>query len=289
MKKLNFLIIIILILISTKIRAQNIAQVNIIYEFRYVRDLSNKDNIYKSNMVLSVAKNKSRYCTEKIFNDNDEKILESRKKEQDQLQSTFSTTLTSVSGGPILSIGKSGVLINEEIIKNIEENKIYIETKIGLKTYKIENTLQEIKWTVFPEMKKIGNYECQKASSYFGGRNYEVWFTKELPFQDGPWKLHGLPGLILEAYDTNKEICFYFKEIVKKENVDITIRSFLNSPYSISTNIEDLNRIKKAFEIDPEGVIISQAPNARIYIKNIDNPTEKSVYKVKKYNPMELK
>jgi GLPGLI family protein len=240
-------------------------------------------------MVLSVAKNKSRYCTEKIFNDNDEKILESRKKEQDQLQSTFSTTLTSVSGGPILSIGKSGVLINEEIIKNIEENKIYIETKIGLKTYKIENTLQEIKWTVFPEMKKIGNYECQKASSYFGGRNYEVWFTKELPFQDGPWKLHGLPGLILEAYDTNKEICFYFKEIVKKENVDITIRSFLNSPYSISTNIEDLNRIKKAFEIDPEGVIISQAPNARIYIKNIDNPTEKSVYKVKKYNPMELK
>ena len=76
MKKLNFLIIIILILISTKIRAQNIAQVNIIYEFRYVRDLSNKDNIYKSNMVLSVAKNKSRYCTEKIFNDNDEKILE---------------------------------------------------------------------------------------------------------------------------------------------------------------------------------------------------------------------
>jgi len=289
MKKLNFLIIIILILISTKIRAQSISQVNIIYEFRYVRDLSNKDNIYKSNMVLSVAKNKSRYCTEKIFNDNDEKILESRKKEQDQLQSTFSTTLTSVSGGPILSIGKSGVLINEEIIKNIEENKIYIETKIGLKTYKIENTLQEIKWTVFPEMKKIGNYECQKASSYFGGRNYEVWFTKELPFQDGPWKLHGLPGLILEAYDTNKEICFYFKEIVKKENVDITIRSFLNSPYSISTNIEDLNRIKKAFEIDPEGVIISQAPNARIYIKNIDNPTEKSVYKVKKYNPMELK
>lgn len=287
MKKLNFLIII--ILISTKIKAQNIAQVNIIYEFRYVRDLSNKDNIYKSNMVLSVAKNKSRYCTEKIFNDNDEKILESRKKEQDQLQSTFSTTLTSVSGGPILSIGKSGVLINEEIIKNIVENKIYIESKIGLKTYKIENTLQEIKWTVFPEMKKIGNYECQKASSYFGGRNYEVWFTKELPFQDGPWKLHGLPGLILEAYDTNKEICFYFKEIVKKENVDITIRSFLNSPYSISTNIEDLNRIKKAFEIDPEGVIISQAPNARIYIKNIDNPTEKSVYKVKKYNPMELK
>ena len=66
-------------------------------------------------------------------------------------------------------------------------------------------------------------------------------------------------------------------------------KSFLNSQFSIATNVEDLNKARKAFEIDPEGVMSAQAPNARLYIRNIDNPSDKTVQKIKKYNPMELK
>lgn len=73
----------------------------------------------------------------------------------------------------------------------------------------------EINWKIINEVKKIGDYNCQKAIAKFRGRDYIAWFTSEIPIRSGPWKLHGLPGLILIAYDTSKEIQFVFTSISK--------------------------------------------------------------------------
>ncbi|GEM56727.1 hypothetical protein B0A58_05855 [Flavobacterium branchiophilum NBRC 15030 = ATCC 35035] len=51
------------------------------------------------------------------------------------------------------------------------------------------------------EVKKINNFICNKAILNFRGRNYVAWFTTEIPISFGPWKFHGLPGLILEISD----------------------------------------------------------------------------------------
>ncbi|MFT4031194.1 MAG: GLPGLI family protein [Siphonobacter sp.] len=61
--------------------------------------------------------------------------------------------------------------------------------------------------------KKIGSFPTQKATARFRGRNYTAWFCSEIPISDGPWKLNGLPGLILEAYDDTGEVKFIFKDI----------------------------------------------------------------------------
>ncbi len=282
-------IIICFLFIANALLAQDVIKYNVVYEFRYVRDLENKDVPYSSMMVLSLGKSSSRYCTQKMFNDNDRKILEARKKEMERLQTIPAASMPTVAGGPMLTVGKSGALIIEEIVKNISEKRISIDTKLGLKSYHAETELPEIKWTVLTETKKIGSYVCQKATGSYGGRQYNAWFTKDILFQDGPWKLHGLPGLILEANDTANEISFTFKEISENNDVENTVQSFMNSQYSVSVKTEDLNKAKKAFEIDPEGVMGAQAPNARLYVRNIDNPTEKTVLKIKAYNPMELK
>jgi len=71
----------------------------------------------------------------------------------------------------------------------------------------------EIKWTISSEKKVIQNYECQKATGTFRGRNYIVWFAGQLPYNYGPWKLFGLPGLILEAYDSENKVHFMAKQI----------------------------------------------------------------------------
>lgn len=59
--------------------------------------------------------------------------------------------------------------------------------------------LTEMNWQITDSTKTILGYECIKAETDYHGRHWSVWFTPEIPIHNGPWKLHGLPGLILEA------------------------------------------------------------------------------------------
>jgi GLPGLI family protein len=77
----------------------------------------------------------------------------------------------------------------------------------------VKEEIPKINWSITEDKKNIGNFECLKAVGTFRGREYTAWFTKSIPLAYGPWKLQGLPGLILEAYDINKEVYFYFKSI----------------------------------------------------------------------------
>lgn len=83
---------------------------------------------------------------------------------------------------------------------------------------KYEVTVKEkdivFNWVITEETKKIGKYLCYKATTKnFRGRNYEVWFTYDIPVPTGPWKFHGLPGLILEVHDDKDIINISFNSI----------------------------------------------------------------------------
>ncbi|MEI3788718.1 MULTISPECIES: GLPGLI family protein [unclassified Chryseobacterium] len=59
-------------------------------------------------------------------------------------------------------------------------------------------------WNILNDKQKIGEYNTQKATTEFGGRKWTAWFSTELPFQDGPYKFFGLPGLIVKIEDDQK-------------------------------------------------------------------------------------
>lgn len=79
--------------------------------------------------------------------------------------------------------------------------------------YVKEETAQ-IKWSIKDSTKYVGNYKVRKATAAFRGRHYTAWFTPKIPVPYGPWKLHGLPGLILQAYDQSGRIYFSATEII---------------------------------------------------------------------------
>jgi len=93
--------------------------------------------------------------------------------------------------------------VRESLLKNLTLECYIYEDKGVL----------EQKWSLQDEFKTISGYKCQKATVHFRGRSYEAWFTSEIPLSFGPWKLGGLPGLILEAYDLTKEISFVAEKI----------------------------------------------------------------------------
>lgn len=68
--------------------------------------------------------------------------------------------------------------------------------------YLREEPIPELHWTLSEERKSVAGYSCRQATTDFRGRKWIAWFTEEIPTMSGPWKLAGLPGLILEAEDS---------------------------------------------------------------------------------------
>ena len=85
------------------------------------------------------------------------------------------------------------------------------------KYYILTENIPSISWDIKQEYKTVSGLNCQKAVGSFRGRNYIVWFTEDIPINLGPWKLNGLPGLILEAED-DKGIFFYRATKVKLDS-----------------------------------------------------------------------
>ncbi len=73
---------------------------------------------------------------------------------------------------------------------------------IGTENYLMEETVPDFGWRVLDEWREVLGYRVRRAECSFRGRDYVAWFAPELPLSEGPWKFCGLPGLILEVYDT---------------------------------------------------------------------------------------
>ena len=54
----------------------------------------------------------------------------------------------------------------------------------------------------------ILEHPCQKAICHYHGRTWTAFYATDIPISDGPWKLCGLPGLILRAYDHSNSFIF---------------------------------------------------------------------------------
>lgn len=66
------------------------------------------------------------------------------------------------------------------------------------------NEEEKFNWNILGDKQKIGEYNAQKATTEFGGRKWTAWFSTDIPFQDGPYKFSGLPGLIVKIEDEGK-------------------------------------------------------------------------------------
>ena len=80
---------------------------------------------------------------------------------------------------------------------------------IGMENYQCTEDVETPDWQLIPDSTtEIIDYHCQLAKTNFKGRTWYVWYAEDIPMQEGPWKLCGLPGLILKAYDENREYVF---------------------------------------------------------------------------------
>jgi GLPGLI family protein len=102
-------------------------------------------------------------------------------------------------------------------------------------------------WKLTNESKKVKDLTLQKATTHYGGRDWTAWFTKEIPFQEGPYKFHGLPGLIVELYYDKNDYKF---DLVKSVKLDKPVNNMfikMSKEMSVPTTWEKYKSTKLAY------------------------------------------
>ena len=117
---------------------------------------------------------------------------------------SLNLTLTDSIGIRYYSDLQKNEIVAREILFQEGKNQIFI----------VKEQIEPINWEIKEEQKKIGRFNCQKAIGKFRGRTYTAWFTPEIPVHLGPWKLHGLPGLVVEVADDQKALLLQVQSIM---------------------------------------------------------------------------
>lgn len=107
------------------------------------------------------------------------------------------------------------------IYKNYPAGKLTETSYFDLTNWRYTEDWEQPEWDVCDESDEILGYQCFKATTRYRGRIWTAWFAPEIPFHDGPWKLCGLPGLILEAGDDTGEYHFIACGLMQSGRPDV--------------------------------------------------------------------
>ncbi|MFN7775716.1 GLPGLI family protein [Flavobacterium sp.] len=178
--------ILLLLLNSIILYSQN-KIVNIEYEILYNTD---KPNTQKANLYVSEINGEALYKKELVRNSS-----KTEKEENNNLILKFNSKKTNCN---YINLKKDSLLSVESIFGD---------------EYLIKEKVPIIKWELTNEEKLIDTIKVSKAICSFRGRKYIAWYAPEYPIKFGPWKLHGLPGLIFEVSDETKRYNWFLKKI----------------------------------------------------------------------------
>ena len=101
------------------------------------------------------------------------------------------------------------------VYKDLKKDKITVVDNISVYSFTYEEELKPQGWTIMEDTMTILGYSCQKAVCSFRGRDWEAWFTSEIPISEGPWKFCGLPGLITKLEDSESHCIFEMNSFQK--------------------------------------------------------------------------
>lgn len=122
--------------------------------------------------------------------------------------------------------------------------------------------LTEQQWTVVEDSTAtVIGYQCFMAESDYHGRHWKAWFTPEIPMPYGPWKLHGLPGLILKA-EADGGFSFLATGI---ENSDRLITPMYLSGDYAKVNRKDALKNAEYYVNNQEAIMNAQGQSVKIY------------------------
>ncbi len=190
------------------IRDSEPAILEVHYQRTEVHDTLYRDSLFfNDEMMLRIGKTKSMFCNVKRF------FQDSLSKANPELY--WGMMIAEMDKGNPNVFATLGGHKRSYLYKNYSSNRIIEEDYFDITPWRYKETWEKPAWETTDESKEILGYQCFKATTDYRGRRWTAWFAPEIPIQEGPWKLCGLPGLILEAYDADRYYVFEGSSIMQ--------------------------------------------------------------------------
>lgn len=158
-----------------------------------------------------------------------------------------------------------------------------------MNSYRISEKTKTPEWTIGTDTCTLLNYLCTKAETNFKGRHWTVWFADDIPLDYGPWKLIGLPGLILKAEDAQKQYIFVasgLEQVDGKEDITL-VKNYKKYEPVTQKQFDKINRTTSANDaLAASGISISM-DNVTVGGMEADD-FMKQMNEIPPYNPIEI-
>lgn len=235
------------------------------YSLEFIEDTLNTYYIRKDEMILFIGKSTSKYLSRALFE------FDTIMKNINSFEQLQSRLLDQKNPLPFSKFGY-------RIYKNYPTDFITYIEHIPSTTFRYQEDFNQFNWQLINDTATINGYFTQKAITDFGGRSWIAWFCPNIPYNDGPYKFCGLPGLIVKVYDTKNHYTFTLNSLNIPEN-DLMIE-LVEKDYVFTTK-EDFRKAKDNFF----GNIINRAKDAGLDSESQQIVARKSL---EKNNPIEL-
>ncbi len=127
---------------------------------------------------------------------------------------------------------KASTISRELLYQDLSTGKLSLYSNFASAYNTYEEDIPTQEWSINTDsVETIMGMECNLATTKFRGREWKVWFTEEIPVSLGPWKLGGLPGLILKADADDDFIKFTAVSIRTKGLSPVTFYNWAGSKY----------------------------------------------------------
>ena len=203
------------------------------YDYKFIPNKNEISDIKEELMVLETHKEGSQFFSDTVLKSD----IAIKKDLELQLKTTGQIN--------VKKDAQKG-LVRYQISKTYPDFKVFLHSRMSMDRYKVEDA-RKMNWNIKNEQSTIGEWKVQKAELNFAGRKWIAWFSTEIPIQDGPYKFHGLPGLIVKIEDETKSHQFELKGIEKIEKLTENI---FNSK-EISINQKQYAKAVSDYENDP--------------------------------------
>ena len=97
---------------------------------------------------------------------------------------------------------------HQNVLTDVETSEVVAVEPIYPYRYETHEPMAKIDWTLTEDTLTISGLPCHRATGKLYGKQWTAWYTEEMPSSAGPWKLRGLPGLIVKAEDSEGIHCF---------------------------------------------------------------------------------